>query len=374
MHIGDTQGSYLYNQAMAETPTRKIIHVDMDAFYASVEQRDDPALRGLPVAVGGRQRGVVMAASYEARKFGVRSAMPSVTAKRMCPELVFVKPRFDVYKEVSRQIREIFLDYTPLVEPLSLDEAYLDVTTNLKGMPLASDIAREIRARILERTGLTASAGISYNKFLAKLASDHRKPNGQTTIPPEKGPAFVESLAMAKFHGVGPKTAEKMNRLGIHTGADLKAQSLEFLEQYFGRSGTYYHAIARGHDERRVVPNRPRKSVGSETTFMEDLDRPQAVEEGVASVLDDVWSYCERTGIVGRTVTVKIKYADFQIVTRSRTLSESVGTRDMLERTSRELVRTIFPLEKKIRLLGVSLSNLHAREEPKVPPQMTLAL
>ena len=359
---------------MAETPTRKIIHVDMDAFYASVEQRDDPALRGLPVAVGGRQRGVVMAASYEARKFGVRSAMPSVTAKRMCPELVFVKPRFDVYKEVSRQIREIFLDYTPLVEPLSLDEAYLDVTTNLKGMPLASDIAREIRARILERTGLTASAGISYNKFLAKLASDHRKPNGQTTIPPEKGPAFVESLPVARFHGVGPKTAEKMNRLGIHTGADLKAQSLEFLEQYFGRSGTYYYAIARGHDERRVVPNRPRKSVGSETTFMEDLDRPQAVEEGVASVLGDVWSYCERTGIVGRTVTVKIKYADFQIVTRSRTLSESVGTRDMLERTSRELVRTIFPLEKKVRLLGVSLSNLHEREEPKVPPQMTLAL
>ncbi len=359
---------------MPEPEIRKIIHVDMDAFYASVEQRDDPGLRGLPVAVGGRQRGVVMAASYEARKFGVRSAMPSVTAKRLCPELVFVKPRFDVYKEVSRQIREIFLDYTPLVEPLSLDEAYLDVTTNLRGMPLASDIAREIRARILERTGLTASAGISYNKFLAKLASDHRKPNGQATIPPEKGPAFVECLDVARFHGVGPKTAEKMKRLGIHTGADLKAQTLEFLEQYFGRSGTYYHAIARGHDERRVVPNRPRKSVGSETTFMEDLDRPAKVEEGVASVLDDVWSYCERTGIVGRTVTVKIKYADFQIVTRSRTLEESVGSRDLLERTARELVRSVFPLEKRVRLLGVSLHNLHERQEPKVSPQMTLAL
>jgi DNA polymerase-4 len=361
---------------MAEPEIRKIIHVDMDAFYASVEQRDDPALRGLPVAVGGRQRGVVMAASYEARKFGVRSAMPSVTAKRMCAELVFVKPRFEAYKEVSRQIREIFLDYTPLVEPLSLDEAYLDVTTNLKNIPLASDIAREIRARILEKTGLTASAGVSYNKFLAKLASDYRKPNNQTVIPPEKGPAFVEGLDVAKFHGVGPKTAEKMKRLGIHTGADLKAQTLEFLEQYFGRSGAYYFAIARGNDERRVVPNRPRKSVGSETTFMEDLGRPQEIEEGIDSVLDDVWSYCERTGISGRTVTVKIKYADFQIVTRSRTLPETVASREMLARTSIELVRTIFPLEKRVRLLGVSLSNMAERADgpAPAPPQLTLGL
>jgi len=371
---GDRSPRRAYTPRMAGAEIRKIIHVDMDAFYASVEQRDDPSLRDQPVAVGGRQRGVVMAASYEARTFGVRSAMPSVTAKRLCPQLLFVKPRFEVYKEISKQIREIFLDYTPLVEPLSLDEAYLDVTTNLKGMPLASEIAREIRARILERTGLTASAGISYNKFLAKLASDHRKPDGQTVIPPEKGPAFVEGLPVGRFHGVGPKTAEKMSRLGIHTGADLKAQSLEFLQQYFGRSGTYYHAIARGHDERRVVPNRPRKSVGSETTFMADLERPAAVEDGVASVLDDVWSYCERTGIVGRTVTVKIKYADFQIVTRSRTLPEGVGSRDLLERTARELVRSVFPLEKKVRLLGVSLHNLHPREEPGMPPQMTLAL
>ena len=358
---------------MTDPPIRKIIHVDMDAFYASVEQRDDRALRGLPVAVGGRQRGVVMAASYEARKFGVRSAMPSVTAKRMCPDLMFVNPRFDVYKEVSRQIREIFLDYTPLVEPLSLDEAYLDVTTNLKNIPLASDIAREIRARILEKTGLTASAGVSYNKFLAKLASDYRKPNGQTVIPPEKGPAFVEELTVARFHGVGPKTAEKMNRLGIRTGADLKAQTFEFLQQYFGKSGPYYYAIARGHDERRVVPNRPRKSVGSETTFMEDLDRPKAGEEGVASVLDDIWRYCERTGVTGRTITVKIKYADFQIVTRSRTLAAPLASRAELERTSVELVRTIFPLEKKVRLLGVSLHNLgqHA-DTPPPPPQLTL--
>ena len=361
---------------MAEPEIRKIIHVDMDAFYASVEQRDDPALRGRPVAVGGRQRGVVMAASYEARKFGVRSAMPSVTAKRMCAELVFVKPRFEVYKEVSRQIREIFLDYTPLVEPLSLDEAYLDVTANLKNIPLASDIAREIRARILERTGLTASAGISYNKFLAKLASDYRKPDNQTVIPPEKGPGFVEGLDVARFHGVGPKTAEKMKRLGINTGADLKEQSLEFLKQYFGKSGTYYYSIARGHDERRVVPNRPRKSVGSETTFMEDLGRPQEIEEGVDSVLDDVWSYCERTGVVGRTVTVKIKYADFQIVTRSRTLPDPVASREELARTSVELVRTIFPLEKRVRLLGVSLSNMSERTDAAapLPPQLTLGL
>ncbi len=359
---------------MAEPEIRKIIHVDMDAFYASVEQRDDPALRGLPVAVGGRQRGVVMAASYEARKFGVRSAMASATAKRLCPDLVFVKPRFDVYKEVSRQIREIFLEYTPLVEPLSLDEAYLDVTSNLKNIPLASEIAREIRARILEATGLTASAGVSYNKFLAKLASDYRKPNGQTVIPPEKGPAFVETLAVAKFHGVGPKTAEKMYRLGIHTGADLKAQTLEFLQQYFGSSGDYYYAIARGHDERLVVPNRPRKSVGSETTFMEDLGRLKDIEDGIASVLDDVWGYCERTGILGRTVTVKIKYADFQIVTRSRTLAEPVGSKEELARTSIELVRSIFPLEKKVRLLGVSLHNLGQAVEPGRPPQLTLGL
>ena len=359
---------------MAEAEIRKIIHLDMDAFYASVEQRDDPDLRGKPVAVGGsRERGVVMAASYEARRFGVRSAMPSATARRLCPELLFVKPRFEIYKQVSQQIRAIFLEYTPLVEPLSLDEAYLDVTTNLKNMPLASEIAREIRARILEETGLTASAGISYNKFLAKLASDHRKPNGQFVIRPEKGQDFVEGLPVGKFHGVGPATEAKMKRLGIHIGADLKAQSLAFLQQYFGKAGAYYHAIARGQDDRRVVPDRPRKSVGSETTFEQDLGRPIDIEEGVLSVLEDVWSYCERTGIAGRTVTVKIKYADFQIVTRSRTLAQPVASRVELERASVELVRTIFPLEKKVRLLGVSLSNMAMRVE-SAPPQLTLGL
>lgn len=360
---------------MAEPTIRKIIHLDMDAFYASVEQRDAPSLRGRPVAVGGaRERGVVMAASYEARQFGVRSAMASATARRLCPELSFVKPRFDVYKQVSQQIRAIFLEYTPLVEPLSLDEAYLDVTTNLRNIPLASEIAREIRARILAETGLTASAGISYNKFLAKLASDHRKPNGQYVIPPERGPAFVEGLPVGRFHGVGPATEARMKRLGIHTSADLKAQSLEFLTQYFGKSGPWYHAIARGEDHRRVVPDRPRKSIGSETTFLRDLGTPAELEEGVCSVLDDVWGYCERTGISGRTVTVKIKYADFQIVTRSRTLPSLLSSREELERTSVELVRSILPLEKRVRLLGVSLHNLDRPQEAAPSPQLTLGL
>ena len=355
---------------------RKIIHIDMDAFFASVEQRDDPTLRGLPVAVGfAGERGVVAAASYEARVFGVRSAMASAKALRLCPQLVFRRPRFDVYRAVSQQIRAIFHDYTPLVEPLSLDEAYLDVTENLRGVPSATETAAEIRARIFETTGLTASAGISYNKFLAKLASDQNKPNGQCVITPGMGASFVAELPVGRFHGVGPKTAEKMNRLGIHTGADLKAQSLEFLQQYFGSSGDYYHAIARGHDERRVVPDRPRKSVGSETTFMEDLGKPQEIVDGVLSVLDDVWGYCERTGIAGRTVTVKVKYADFQIITRSKTLPAPVNSRTELEQTSVELVRQIFPLEKRVRLLGVSLSNMGPREDAPPPePQLTLGL
>src|SRR5882724_7115979 len=276
---------------MADGSIRKIIHLDMDAFYASVEQRDDPSLRGKPVAVGGsRERGVVMAASYEARQFGVRSAMPSTTARRLCAELVFVKPRFDVYKEASRQIRAIFAEYTPLIEPLSLDEAYLDVTTNLKNIALATQIAREIREQIFERTQLTASAGISYNKFLAKLASDHRKPNGQFVIPPGAGEAFVEALPVAKFHGVGPVTAAKMNRLGIFTGADLRQQTIEFLKQRFGKSGPYYYAIARGQDDRPVVADRPRKSVGSETTFQEDVTDPIAIEAGVLAMADGVWA------------------------------------------------------------------------------------
>jgi DNA polymerase-4 len=279
---------------MDQAPTRKVIHVDMDAFFASVEQRDDPALRGRPVAVGyPAARGVVAAASYEARQFGVRSALPSVTALRRCPELVFVKPRFDVYRTVSRQIHAIFEDYTPLIQPLSLDEAYLDVTENLRGLPTAWATAKEIRARILAETGLTASAGISYNKFLAKLASGHRKPNGQFAVTPGMGEAWVESLSVARFHGVGPVTARKMQALGIETGANLKAKPLVFLQTHFGSGAAWYYAIARGQDDRPVDPGRTRKSSGSETTFDRDLTKAAEIEAGVLRMADDVWSWCE---------------------------------------------------------------------------------
>jgi DNA polymerase-4 len=266
---------------MSESDTRKIIHIDMDAFYASVEQRDDPALQGRPVAVGYAAKGaVVAAASYEARTFGVRSAMPSSTALRKCPDRVFAPPRFEIYRAVSRQIHSIFAHYTSLIEPLSLDEAYLDVTENLRAIPTASGTAAEIRARIFDETGLTASAGISYNKFLAKLASDRRKPNGQFVVTPAMGAAFVETLPVGKFHGVGPVTAHKMNRLGIFTGSDLRRQSLAFLQQHFGKPGPWYHAISNGEDHRPVVPDRPRKSSVSETTFSNDLTDPADIEAG----------------------------------------------------------------------------------------------
>jgi len=340
---------------------RKIIHIDMGAFYASVEQRDNPSLRGRPVAVGhAAKRGVVAAASYEARKFGVRSAMPSTTALRQCPELMFVPPRFEVYRSVSEQIRRIFADYTPLVEPLSLDEAYLDVTENLRGIPMASETAKDIRSRILAETGLTASAGISYNKLLAKLASDHRKPNGQFVITPEMGPAFVEVLPVGKFHGIGPVTADKMKALGIHSGADLRACSLAFLQQHFGKSGAWYYDIARGEDDRPVKPDRIRKSSGSETTFTEDLTNSSDIEAGVRAMAEDVWAWCEKHQIFGHTVTVKIKYASFQIVTRSRTMRAPVDTREKLDEISIGLVRSIYPVTTGVRLLGVSLSKLGA--------------
>ena len=343
---------------MGEADTRKIIHVDMDAFYASVEQRDDPALRGRPVAVGhAAKRGVVAAASYEARAFGVRSAMPSSTALRKCPELVFVRPRFETYRAVSRRIHLIFADYTSLIEPLSLDEAYLDVTENLRAIPTASETAAEIRARIFDETGLTASAGISYNKFLAKLASDRHKPNGQFVVTPAMGAAFVEALPVAKFHGVGPVTAARMHRLGIFTGADLRRQSLAFLQQHFGKSGPWFHAIANGEDHRPVVPDRPRKSSGSETTFSSDLTNPSDIEAGVQAMADEVWAWCEKARAFGRTVTVKIKYADFRQVTRSRTLPALIMSRDVLRDVSVGLARTVFPPAKGIRLVGVTLSS-----------------
>src|SRR6201985_2719782 len=281
--------------------SRKIIHIDMDAFYASVEQRDNPELRGKPVAVGGsRERGVVAAASSEARKFGVHSAMPSTTAKRKCPDLTFVNPRFDAYKAISLQIREIFAAYTPIIEPLSLDEAYLDVTENLKGILSATQIAEEIRARIRAETELTASAGVSYNKFLAKLASDHRKPDGLFVITPKMGPAFVETLPVRKFHDVGPATARKMSALGIESGFDLKGQTLEFLQQHFGKVSSYYYWAARGVDEPPARADRTRKSVGAETPFPADLFAYEAAQGALREIVDKVWEYCAASGIAGR--------------------------------------------------------------------------
>ncbi len=358
---------------MDSESTRKIIHVDMDAFFASVEQRDDPALRGKPVAVGSaKSRGVVAAASYEARRFGVRSAMPSVTALRRCPDLVFVKCRFDVYRSVSQQIRAIFRDYTSLIQPLSLDEAYLDVTENRRGLPTAWATAREIRSRILADTGLTASAGISYNKFLAKLASDHRKPNGQFAVTPGMGAAWVEALPVARFHGIGPVTARKMQALGIESGADLKAKSMAFLQAHFGSAAAWYYAITRGQDDRPVNPNRIRKSSGSETTFSRDLTQPAEIEAAILGMADDVWEWCETAQAFGRTVTVKVKFADFRIITRRRSYPVPVAERAQLHQASLDLVRLIFPPEQGIRLVGVTVSTFEGRA--REPDQLALFL
>jgi DNA polymerase-4 len=331
----------------------------MDAFYASVEQRDNPELRGKPVAVGGgAARGVVAAASYEAREFGVRSAMASVTAARKCPDLIFVKPRFEVYRAISQQIREIFAEYTPVIEPLSLDEAYLDVTENLKDMPVATEIALEIRAKIKAVTGLSASAGISYNKFLAKMASDLNKPNGQAVITPKNGEAFVEQLAVDKFHGVGPATAEKMRRLGIETGADLKAKPLMFLVDHFGKSGPYFHGIARGIDARPVRPDRVRKSVGAEDTFTVDISDLGLATSELRSLAEKVWSYCDAKGFSGKTVTVKVKYSDFTQATRSRTNSLPYAGVDDILGAANALLAGVYPFKRPVRLLGVTLSSL----------------
>jgi DNA polymerase-4 len=343
---------------MVESAPRKIIHVDMDAFFASVEQRDNPALRGRPVAVGhAAARGVVAAASYEARTFGVRSALPSVTALRRCPDLIFVPPRFDVYQEVSRQIHAVFARYTDLIQPLSLDEAYLDVTASKSGIATAWLTAKAIRAAILEETGLTASAGISYNKFLAKLASDHRKPNGQFAVTPDMGAEWVTTLPVSRFHGVGPVTAEKMKRLGIETGADLREKPREFLDRHFGNSAGWYYAIARGEDDRPVNPSRVRKSSGSETTFERDLTDPAEIEAGVLRMVDDVWRWCETRSRFGRTVTVKIKYGDFRQITRRRSQPEVVATLDDFRTLAREIIRSVMPPTKGIRLVGVTVSN-----------------
>ncbi len=362
------------NDALAEPTLRKIIHVDMDAFYASVEQRDFPELKGKPLAVGyGEARGVVAAASYEARRFGVRSAMPSVTAKRRCPDLIFVPPRFDVYRQVSNQIRAIFHEYTPHVEPLSLDEAYLDVTEDLKGVGIATRIAEEIRARIRAETSLTASAGVSYNKFVAKLASDQNKPDGICVVTPARGPAFVERLPVKRFHGVGPVTAAKMAGLGIETGADLRSRSLQFLAAHFGSSALYYHDLARGICHRQVRADRPSKSIGAERTFDIDL----AEEADLLTELDRVsvyaWNRIERARARGRTVTLKVKYADFQTITRARSLDRPLADRDDFLATGKALLRALLPAPKGVRLLGLTLSNF-AEDAPASTPLLEPAL
>jgi DNA polymerase-4 len=353
------------------TEPRKIIHIDMDAFYASVEQRDNPELKGKPVAVGGtRERGVVAAASYEARIYGVRSAMPSVTARRRCPDLIFVKPRFDVYTAISREIRAIFADYTPLIEPLSLDEAYLDVSGN----PSATDIAREIRARIKAEIGLTASAGVSYNKFIAKLASDQNKPDGLCVIPPAKGAAFVESLPVKRFHGVGPKTAERMAKLGIHTGADLAQQSLQFLEAHFGKFAAYLHGAARGIDERPVRPDRIRKSVGAERTFFEDIEDPAKLSEALDNVLDALMERVERSGSAGRTVTLKVKFADFHQITRAKSHVATICDKESIGAAGHILLAALCPVPLGVRLLGLTLSALTEDEDDSEDSQLGLTL
>jgi len=359
--------------ADSDRPLRKIIHVDMDAFYASVEQRDDPTLKGKAVAVGGGHRGVVMAASYEARKFGVRSAMPAVTARRRCPELIFVKTRFDVYRAVSQQIRAIFFDYTDLVEPLSLDEAYLDVTEDRHGLGSARAIAEDIRRRIREECQLTASAGVSYCKFIAKLASDHRKPDGLCVITPEKGPDFVASLPVARFHGVGPVTARKMERLGIHTGADLREWSLPALQAKFGSSADWYWRICRGIDEREVKPDRPYKSVSAERTFDEDLRDPDRLAAELDRIAGYAWSRVERAEVAGRTVTLKIKFGDFTIITRSKSFGSNVPDRQAFAAAGQALLSALHPLPKGIRLLGLGLHNLTEINQA-VPAQLGLAI
>ena len=330
----------------------------MDAFYASVEQRDNPELRGKPVAVGGQHRGVVMAASYEARRYGVRSAMPSVTAQRRCPEIIFVKTRFDVYRAVSQQIRAIFLDYTDLVEPLSLDEAYLDVTEDRHGLGSARAIAQDIRRRIREETLLTASAGVSYCKFIAKLASDYRKPDGLCVITPEKGPEFVAALPVARFHGIGPVTAKKMERLGIITGADLRDWSMPALQAHFGSSAEWYWRICRGIDEREVKPDRPYKSVSAERTFDEDLIDPDRLSAELTRIAGYAWDRVKRAEVIGRTITLKVKFGDFPIITRSRSFTGPVPDLDAFTASGLALLAALQPLSKGIRLLGLGLHNL----------------
>jgi DNA polymerase-4 len=368
--------SHLFREMPTEvtTSTKRILHIDMDSYYCALESRDFPELRGKPLVVGGsRERGVVASASYEARAFGIHSAMPSVTAKKKCPDLIFMPPRFDVYRAVSQQIRDIFHEYTDLVEPLSLDEAYLDVTENKKGMAIATEIAEEIRAKIVSTTGLTASAGISFQKFLAKMASDQRKPNGQFVIRPSQAEAFMEALPIPKFHGIGPATTEKMRRLGIETGADLKQKTVEFLRGQFGKSGPYFYNLVRGIDEREVNPTRVRKSLGKEDTFPVDLSDFSDLRESLLSLVEDVWNLLEKRELHGRTATLKVKYADFEQITRSKSFSKPIETSSQLGETVVALLKSVFPVRTSIRLIGVTMSGFDLEgEENKESDQLKL--
>ena len=349
---------------------RKIIHIDMDAFYASVEQMDNPFLRGKPVAVGGGEsRGVVAAASYEARKFGVRSAISGYLAKKNCPDLIFVSPRFDRYKEISRKIHIIFHDYTDLVEPLSLDEAYLDVTINKKGNPSATLIAQEIRKRIFYEVGLTASAGISVNKFIAKIASDFNKPNGQKTVVPDEVLTFLEVLPIRKFYGVGKVTTEKMYQLGIFTGLDLKSKSLEYLEKHFGKSGNFYYHVVRGIHNSEVKSNRIAKSVATEHTFDENLSSVIFMIEKLETIAIQLEKRLKKHNVAGKTVTLKIKYSDFSQQTRSKTLPYFISDKSLMLETAKDLLYQE-KMKNSVRLLGISLSNLNTETKKAVFVQL----
>lgn len=342
----------------------------MDAFYASVEQMDNPELKGKPLAVGGSEiRGVVSAASYEARKFGVRSAMSGVQAKKNCPELIFVRPRFDRYKEISKKIKAIFYDYTDLVEPLSLDEAYLDVTQNKKGNPSATLIAQEIRKRIYDEVGLTASAGISINKFVAKIASDFNKPNGQKTVTPDEVADFLEKLDIKKFYGIGKVTAEKMYQHGIFTGLDLKSKSVTYLEDHFGKSGASYYKIVRGIHNGEVKPNRITKSVAAEHTFNENLTSEIFMQERLERIAGELEKRLKKYNISGKTVTLKIKYSDFTTQTRSKTLPYFISDKGILFETVKELLYQE-RLKESVRLLGISLNNLNTEIKKTVVVQL----
>ena len=351
-------------------PNRKIIHVDMDAFYASVEQMDNPLLRGKPIAVGGSEnRGVVAAASYEARKFGVRSAISGVMAKKNCPELIFVRPRFDRYKEISSKIQKIFYEYTDLVEPLSLDEAYLDVTNNKKGNLSATLLAQEIRQRIFDEVGLTASAGISVNKFVAKIASDFNKPNGQKTVRPDEVLAFLEELPIRKFYGVGKVTTEKMYQLGIFTGVELKSKSLEFLEKHFGKSGTFYYNVVRGIHNSLVKSNRITKSVAAEHTFDVNLSSEVFMMEQLEVIAITLEKRLKKHNIAGKTVTLKIKYSDFTQQTRSKTLPYFIADKTLIVEVVKELLYQE-RMKDSVRLLGISLNNLNTEQKKYVVVQL----